>query len=1131
MRKIIQFFIERPIWTNAAIAIVVMFGVWTIFNLNRSFFPELDPNRVVVSVLYPGASPEEMEEGVSIKVEQAIKGIKDIEHIDVISEENMAQLTIRAEQDADMEEVLSDIENAVNGISSFPQGAEKPIIRRLKAGTMSSNVAFVGISAKHPEKTDKVALTKMANNVERDLLNTKVITQIVKQGFPETEITIQVKEKERLRYQLSFEEIANAVALKNNDITAGIIRGNIQDMNIRYRNRSSDPAIIGEIVLRSLPNGEKIRINDVADIKLGYAEGSEESMFNGRPAISFQIQKTTDEDIGAISEALRKYQKEFNERERDFSFEIYFEFNEMLADRISLLSENGLFGLILVLLSLGLFLNVRLSAWVAFGIPFSFLGMFIIGYWYGITINMISLFGMILVVGILVDDGIVIAENIYAHFEKGKKPHQAAIDGTMEVLPSVFTSILTTILAFSVLLFVEGLEMMREMAFVVIACLAFSLFEAFFVLPSHLSSQKVLKQELKPKFSVLAGLLIMILGLGVIYYAVGLFGPDTEVVQLITAFSVVVIGAILVYIGFSSSPIELKVRSFADKITNYLRDIVFKDIVRVMLSEKYLLKRVFKVRRLAFFIPMIFTFSTIALLTSGKIGATFFPNIPPDFFNIEVAFSPGDTKEKSKEFVALATTILLEENERIIQENGDTLLSYFTSTIGNTMNLSQFGDHTAMLNVYYNSERHSTPIDTLINRIIRRVDQTAQGKLAKSFFVGGFNRFGADIEFGLSSDNNDDLESAKSMFKAELNRMNGVQNVKDNVPEGRMEVNVELLPQAETYGIGQSEVITQIRNGFFGREAQRLIVGTDEVKIWVRYAEEDRKSIEDLRNMRVTTPAGLAVPLHQVADFSFTRGPESLKRRDGKRQVKVDATSLYPDSVAVYNTRISDEIVPKLGQLFPSVEFIKMGQFERSQKTGNSMMYITTIMIVIMIIVISLHFTSVFQSFLILLVIPAGVAGAILGHGIVGIPVSILSAFGMIALLGVLINDAVVFLDRYNQLILRGYTSQQAAYEASISRFRPILLTTITTVAGLLPLIAEKSVQAKFLIPMATSIAFGVLFGTLFILAFFSAAILYGNDLKRFVKWIWSGKKPNHQSVETALKNQRQIAEKQFRNV
>ena len=366
------------------------------------------------------------------------------------------------------------------------------------------------------------------------------------------------------------------------------------------------------------------------------------------------------------------------------------------------------------------------------------------------------------------------------------------------------------------------------------------------------------------------------------------------------------------------------------------------------------------------------------------------------------------------------------------------------------------------------------------------------------------------------------------MFRSELEKIKGVTNIKDNMPPGRKEVYLELLPQADIYGIGKAQVISQIRNGFFGREAQRIIIGTDEVKIWVRYPKEDRNALSDLRNMRIKTLQGTAIPLSSIAKFNIGRGPESLKRRDGQREIKVDAKSNYPDSVAVFNTRLSEEVIPKITSIYPEVSFTKRGQFERSQKTGSSMQSMTLIVLVVMIIIIALHFSSLYQSLLIMLVIPAGIAGSILGHGIVGLPVSLLSAFGMIALLGVLINDAVVFLDRYNQLLLEGKSSKKAAYDAAVSRFRPILLTTITTVAGLLPLIAETSMQAQFLIPMAVSIAFGVLFGTLFILGFFPAAILFGNDFKRLLSWLWTGNKKSHEEIETILVQQKQIQEKEL---
>lgn len=1117
MRNVVYFFIKRPIWTNAMIAVTIMFGFFTLSRLNSSFFPELDPKIITIQVMYPGASPQEMEEGITIKIEQAIKGLNDIEHINSTSGENVATITINAFQDADMDELLSDVENSVNSINSFPQGAEKPIIRRLKTGGMSSTVAIVGISSKKADMP-VMWLRDKAVEVENQLLDTKVITQLVKSGFPTSEIVISIRENDLLRYGLSMEQVAQAVGTRNIDITAGQIRGSDKDLIIRSTNRTTDPAEIGQMIIRSTTSGETVYLKDVADVVYQFSEDSELSKFNGQPAIVFNIEKTTDEDLSEIAQAVKDYQKAFNEANPDFHFQIFYEFSEMLSQRIDLLSENGIMGLVLVLVCLGIFLNLKLSAWVAFGIPFSFLGMFIIGYWYGITINMISLFGMILVVGILVDDGIVIAENIFTHFERGKSAPKAALDGTMEVLPSVFTSVITTMVAFSMLLFIEGMEMMREMAVVVIACLGFSLIEAFFILPSHLASKHILAEEKSYRLTTWMGIASSFAGLILIFFASRLFGITAMTFAgMLFPFALLVIGAAMIFTGFSASPVEHYVRIGADKTLGYFRDKVLEDILR-FLNRKWLY-------RVFVFLPLLFLFFGIGSMISGKIGFTFFPNIQPDMFFVEAAYKPGENKRTGEQFLDVATRIVKEENQRLIDETGDTLLSYYSSNVGSARQLNQFGLHAASLTVFCDAEGKKASIDVFMNRVLQRIGETPEAKLAGDFVVTGMNRWGKPVEFGLSSANNNSLDKAREFFKAELAGMQQTKNVVDNMPPGKNEIYLQMRPQAEIYGIGQAEILRQIRQGFFGQEAQRVIIGTDEVKIWVRYPREDRSTVAGLENMRIKTLNGMEVPLKELCDYTIGSGPESLKRRDGKRQVKIEADVINPDETAEVNRQIREELIPKMGGMFPDVEIFSLGQAERSQKTSSSMQFMTMIVLALMIIIITLHFQSLYQSLMIMLVIPSGIAGAIIGHGIVGIPVSLLSVFGMIALIGVLVNDAVVFLDRNNQLILEGYTTHDAAIEASRSRFRPILLTTVTTVAGLLPLIAEKSMQAQFLIPMAVSIAFGVLFGTLMILFFFPSALLFGNDFKRTFKWLWTGKKPSHHDVETALTIRKKLHE------
>lgn len=1116
MRKLITFFVNRPVWGNAFIFVVIVFGIFALSNTKKSFFPELDPNTIVVSVFYPGASPNEMEEGVTIKIEQAVKGIAAIDEINSTSLENMATINIKAYQDSDMDQLLSDVENAINSINSFPEGAEKPIIKRLTSGGMGSVVAFIGISAKDKNISD-IKLVDLATKVEQDLLNTKNITEIVEMGFPTKEITINIRENDLLRYNTSFQEISMAISSKNNNITTGFIRGNLQEMSIRSNDRVLNPEDISKIILKTTRSGEIVSIGDVADVNLGYSEDSQESTFNGLPAVSFQIEKTVEQDIEDISKTLHDYQEKFNKENPEFQFDIYFEFNELLEGRIDLLTKNGLTGLILVLVFLGLFLNVKLSSWVAFGIPFSFLGMFILGSFYGITINMISLFGMILVVGILVDDGIVIAENIYAHFEKGKSAKQAAIDGTMEVLPSVCSSVITTIVAFSVLFFVEGLEMMREMAFVTIGCLIFSILEGFITLPSHLSKKYVLNANPKIPLSYWTGIGFIIIGVILIISGIYLFPSENPSMDILFPSVMILFGLIIAFNGFSKSPIENKVRAIADHFIKWFRDNMFREAVDLLNGKKR------KWYRLSFFAPMAFTFIVIAMLVNGTLSSTFFPNIQPDFFTIEVAYNPGSNENQTKEFIEQATIILIEENERIKKETGDEIMTYYTSNVGFSQNIGQAGNHTGSINVFVDAENTKLPLDTLMNRINKRINQLDVSKIAEDVYVGGFNRFGKEIEIGLTSTNEGELLSARDELKNELNRMSGVINVKDNMPPGRNEIQLEIKEQAEIYGISKSEILSQIRQGFFGQEAQRVIIGTDEVKIWVRYPLEDRNSIYDLYNMKIKNAQGIQIPLEKLCTFSMGRAPESLKRLNGQRIIKVDAETIDPDKVADINKNIFDSIIPKVASVYPNISALKLGQFERSQKTGDSMQYVTMVLVFLMFVILMLHFNSLSQAFLIMLVIPSGIAGSIIGHGLVGIPVSILSVFGMIALIGVLVNDAIVFLDRYNNLLIEGESIKNAASKAAVSRFRPILLTSITTVAGLLPMISETSMQAQFLIPMATSIAFGVLFGTVFILFFYPSAILFWNEAARIRKRIFSGEKLTELEAEPVFRVKKNI--------
>ena len=1029
MKNLIKFFIRQPIWANAIIVITVMFGIYNLFSIKKSFFPELDPRRVIVNVAYPGASPEEMEEGVTIKIEQALRGIDGVEKVYSTSSENFTNIVLVGFENADMDAIYKDTENGVNSINSFPQGAEKPTVRRLKSNPMSERVSILALSG----DCDLLTLKNQADKIENDLYGSGLISTLELRGFPELELVVNVRENALLKYNMMIDEISLAIQKNNQDLTGGILKGQHEDLIIRSRERTTDPKKLERIVLRTTPDGQKITIGDVADIVLGFSENSQESFKAGKHAITIEIKKTPDQDLGIITNFVRQYTKEYNESLNPATLTSQYEFSASLDDRIELLTSNGMIGLLLVLLMLGLFLSARLSFWVAFGIPFSFLGMFIIATMMGLTINMITLFGMILVVGILVDDGIVIAENIFVHFEKGKNPFQAALDGTVEVMPSVFTSVLTTIAAFSILLFVDKMEMMREMPIVVMLALGFSLIEAFIILPVHLASTKVLSKPKKGSRS----------------------------------------------------------QKFRDTFTNginYVRDYIFGDTL------DFIIKRY----KAYVMLPLLFTVFIVIFSFQKVINYTFFPEIKPDVVNVEIGFVPGTPKHITKQWLNEAERIVIESNQELIAETGDDLLKDYSILLGSSRNLEEVGFHTGMMTLTIDGEGKTTPVDSLNSKILKKLNALEATKLAENIFIGGsIHTFGKPIEYSFSSNDNDHVRQAKDLFKSYLADLPLIGNLKDNEPLGRKEINLKIKPEADFYNLGIFEITKQLRQGIFGQEVQRVIVGTDEVKIWVRYAKEDREDLYDLDNIRIKSRTGQQILLSELATYTIDRGPVSLKRRDGRREIVVDATVSDPKKVGDINTLIMDEVVPKVLAQFPTVDILKRGQAERSEKAAASMKINLVILLIIMTLIVSLHFRSVFQALLILLVIPAGVAGGILGHVIVGIPVSILSAFGMIALIGVLINDAIVFLDTYNRNLIEGLTVKESVFSAAKSRFRPIVLTSITTVAGLLPLISETSFQAQFLIPMATSIAFGILFGTVFILLFFPTIILVSVDFRR----------------------------------
>ena len=1058
MKKVIEYFIKFPIWANAVIIVTAISGMLSLFLMPHSFFPELTPNQVYINVSYPGASPEEIEKGITTKVEQSLNGIQGVKEVTSKSSENLSRITIESYEGYDIDILLQDVKNAVDGIYSFPQGAEKPIVFAQKArgmGGMSQVVGFYSLSG--PD--DLWKLKEMADEIEQELLNSKEVSQIDVIGYPPAIIAVDIRESDLLRYNLTFEQISNAIKASNIDLSGGNVKTKEEDIIIRSMNRSTDPEKIKEIIINALPNGDLIRLKDIANVKLDFSEIPLKGYIDGKRSISFIIKKTSDEDLNEIADFMTGYIEKFNQKNDTFYITSLFQFADLLDQRINLLSKNLIIGLILVCLVLGLFLSLRLSLWVAFGIPFSFIGMLSFGILYGMTINMVTLFGMILVVGILVDDGIVIAENIYAHFERGKSPMRAALDGTMEVKNAVVTSVLTTVFAFSTLLFVGGeMEMMEEMAFCVIVCLLFSLIEAFLILPSHLASNKILKRKKT---------------------------------------------------GYS-----FKIREKINRLIDKVRD-----------AYKRILAKIIKRYRWHVWTPLLFILLVIFLLQIEVIKWTYFPSIPFDSLLIEFSYKPGEREYRSEKFLNYCDSVVKEYNDELIKKYSDTLITYIATSVGSTENMGETGSHVGSLRLSIKENELISTVD-MANELKKRIHPDSVKQLEK-FTVGGQQRFGKSVSISLQSNNSEQLQLAANWLKDKIKEFPEVKSTLDNGGIGNREIHLKLKPKAHHLGLNEFFILNQIRQGFFGQEVQRLILGRDEVKVWLRYPYLNRNSMSALDMARIKTGNGQEFPLNELADYEIKRGKVKINHIDGKKEIRVDANLYNSELSGQVNEKINRELLPTLSNLYPVVNYQIKGQAERAADSGQRLSIAFMISIILIMITISLNFKSFYQSRLILMVVPVGIFSALLGHGIVGKPFSVLSIWGVVALIGILVNDAVVMLDQFNRNIAKGENITTAVINAGNSRFRAIILTTITTVAGLYPLIMETSFQAQFLIPMAISVAYGVLFGTIIILFYFPVLILYFNDIRRARWWLWRGgqEAPTKIEVEPITKNLKRAKE------
>jgi multidrug efflux pump subunit AcrB len=1056
MKKVIEYFIKYPVAVQVFIIFFVLFGVFGFLSMKSSFFPLTDSEIVTITAAYPGASPQEIEEGVVVKIEDNLKGLVGIDRVTSISRENSASITVEKEKEADIDVVLADVKNAVDRVPSFPTGMEPLVVAKVE--NIRQTISF-SVSGKN---IGLATLKYITRDIENDLRGMEGISQVEITGYPEEEIEIAVRETDLLAYNLSFQEVAQAVSRENILITGGNIKTDAEEYLIRANNRSYFGERLNDIVVRADKSGRVIRLSDVATVRDRFEETPNASYFNGELSVNVNVSNTNSEDLISTATQVNQYIETYNQSHNNIQLDVVNDSSITLNQRTELLLRNGMFGVTLVFLILAIFLNIRMAFWVGIGIPLSFLGMFVFASQLGITINLLSLFGMIVVVGILVDDGIVVAENIYQHFERGKSRVRAAIDGTMEVIAPIVSSIITTILAFSAFLFLDSRigDFFGEVSKIVIITLTVSLIEALLILPAHIAHSKALVHE-------------------------GDIGPGKKNMfdRALDKFKIV--------------------NHYGDRAMDFMRDRLYVPVLTAFMRNKLI--------TVSSLIAILIL--TLASMSSGIIGRSLFPRIASDRVSINLAMPEGTNAKITDSIISM-----IEANAWLVNDDLTKKQTGNKQVVENIIKRLGPGSSNASLQINLLPGEERDLESFVITNAVRDKVGPVYGVETLTFGFGG-NFGGSPVSVSLLGNNIEQLRLAKDELKKTMRENPMLKDVNDNDPEGIKEIRVNLKENAYPIGLDYQTVMAQVRNGFFGFQAQRFQRGQDEIKVWTRYERSNRSSINDLDDMRIITPTGERVPFSEIAEYEIVRGDVAINHLDGLREIQVNADLENPNSNSgAILDDIKNNVVPAILNKFPSVKVSYEGQSREASKIQKSASKVALVILFLIFVTIAFTFRSLSQPIILMLLIPFSIIAVAWGHLLHGFPVNILSWLGIIALIGVMVNDGLVLIHKFNSLLREGVKFEEALIQAGRTRFRAILLTTVTTVAGMAPLLLEGSRQAQFLKPMAISISYGIAFASLLTLFILPIFLSFNNSLKGHVKWLRSGERVPREELENSIK-------------
>lgn len=1044
MHGMIAWFARNPVAANILMVTIVALGLYAVAKrLPLEVFPEFERDVVNITVAYPGSTPYEVEQGVILRIEDAISDLTGIDEIFSDASEGSAQMRIDIRKDYDVTKVLNEIKTRVDGISNLPEDAERPVVEQL---VRTREVISVVVLAE-PAITE-AELRRTTERIRDEIRQLPNITQANLGGIRPWEISINVPEIALREYGLTLNQVAQAIRDASRDIPGGTVKTEAGDILVRTLGQAYTGQEFADITVISNADGARVKLGDIATVNDGFNEDPLYTQFDGKRAAFINVARVGDQNAIELAQTVKDYLLEREAKlPAGMSLSYWRDSSKIVKARLNTLTNSALQGSLLVFLLLALFLRPDLAFWVSVGIPISFFGALAVMPELGVTLNIVSMFAFILVLGIVVDDAIVTGENVYRHLKKHNDPARAVVEGTQEIAIPVTFGILTTVAAFFPLLMIEGNRgpIFAQIPLIVIPVLLFSLVESKLILPTHLRHMQLRPED-------------------------GKRGWFTRFQQSI------------------SHGLE----RFVEK--------VYRPILNVALNWRYLTFSIF-------IIVLVISFSLIA---SGRYKFTFFPRIQSERATATLQMKEGTPIEVTQHHVERITKIAEQLQDKYVEADGESIIEHILVTVGSTGSRPRgdSGGKSHLASVAFEitapEERKLAVTSSELVREWRKLIGPIPGVQELSFRAE-IGRGGDPIDVQLEGNNFAELNAVAGLVEQKLAEYDGVFDIKNSFDGGKQEVQLHLRPEAEQLGLNLRDVGTQVRHAIFGAEAQRIQRDQSEIKVMVRYPREERYSLADLQNLRIRTPQGGEVPLLEVAAISLGQGTAKISRVDRQRILNVTADI---NKEKVDANKIAADLklwLPQVLENHPEVYFDMEGERREQAEFFGSLMLGFTIALLGIYVLLAIPFRSYVQPLIVMSVIPFSFIGAFIGHAIMGISLSISSVMGLLALVGVVVNDSLVLVEYVNRQIRNGMPVSQAIREGGGARFRPILLTSLTTFAGLTPLMLEKSTQAQFLIPMAISLGFGIMFATLLTLFLVPALYLVLEDIKSIPRRLLGG--------------------------